>query len=168
MAIDTEGRRPRARIDWAETGFGLFLLVLCGAVLWGARSIKPAIYDDLGSAALPVAAAVLVAAMTVWTLWRSIMAPGAGSAARIDATATATHDQPALALGFVAITVAYAALLTIGWGGFTLPSLAYLAAGGLLLARSGGPIAAIVIVIALALSVGGGLLFTRFFYIALP
>jgi hypothetical protein len=166
MATDTEGRRPRARIDWAETGFGLFLLALCGVVLLGARSIKPAIYDNLGSAALPVAAAVLVAAMTVWTLWRSLMSPGAGPAPPDDDAAT--HDRPAIALGFVAITAAYAALLTLGWGGFTLLSLLYLAAGGLLLARAGGRTAAIVVAIALTLSVGGGFLFTRFFYIALP
>lgn len=166
MATDTEGRRPRSRIDWAETGFGLFLLALCGAVLWGARSIKPAIYDNLGSAALPVAAAILVAAMTVWTLWRSLMSPVAGPApAEAEA---ATHDRPALALGFAAITAAYAAMLSVGWGGFTLLSLLYLAAGGLLLARASGRMAAVVVAIALTLSVGGGLLFTRFFYIALP
>ena len=166
MATDTEGRQPRARIDWAETGFGLFLLALCGAVLWGARSIKPAIYDNLGSAALPVAAAILVAAMTVWTLWRSLMSPGPDLAPSEDPGAA--YDRPALALGFVAITVAYAGVLSLGWFGFTLSSLAYLAAGGLLLARAGGRMAAIVVAIAVTLSVGGGLLFTRFFYIALP
>ena len=58
--------------------------------------------------------------------------------------------------------------LSLGWGGFAVSSLVYLAAGGLLLARSGGIAAAIVVAIALALSVGGSYLFTRFFYIALP
>jgi len=166
MATDDEGRLPRSRPDRVETGFGLFLLAVCGAVLWAARSIRPAIYDSLGSAALPVAAALLVAAMTVLTLWRSLRSPRSGPSP--EEAAAAGRDRPALALGFVAITSAYAALLSLGWGGFALSSALYLTAGGLLLARTGGRMAAIVVAIALALSIGGGLLFTRFFYIALP
>ncbi len=153
------------RIDRVEVGFGLFLIALGGLVLWGARSIKPAIYDNLGSAALPVAAALLVMALVAWSLLLVVRRRSAPPPA---VEAAAAHDHPGLALGFLAITIAFAGLLGSGLFGFAITGFLYLAASGLLLARRGGRAALVIIAIAAVLAFGGAFLFTRFFYIALP
>lgn len=151
------------RIDRVEVGFGLFLIALGGLVLWGARSIKPAIYDNLGSAALPVTAALLVIALVGGSLVQIFRRPPEAPAETAQA-----HDRPLLGWGFFAVTLAFAALMGSGVMSFALTGFLYLAASGLLLARRGGRTALIVIAIAAILGFGGHHLFTRFFYIALP
>lgn len=157
---------PGGRIDPAEVGFAAFLVGLSGLFLWGARSIKPAIYDNLGSAALPVTAALLVIGLVGWSLWQAVQRRAEGPPAA--AEAIAIHDQPGLGFGFLALTLGFAALLGTGWLGFALAGFLYLAASGLLLARKGGKTAVILLAIAACLGFGGQYLFTRFFYIALP
>lgn len=165
MPDGAERAAPSGR-DRVEIGFGLFLLALAALVLWGARSIRPAIYDSLGSAALPVAAAGIVGGLVLWALVSAVTRP----VGPLDRTrpAAAVHDRPVLALGFLVLTVLFALLLSSGLLGFSLAGFLYLAASGLLLARRGGRTAVTVVAIAAVLAFGGGLLFTRFFYIALP
>lgn len=157
---------PNRRRDHIEIGFGLFLIALCGLVLWGARSIRPAVYDPLGSAALPVAAALIVGGLTLVVLLRSFRRPPrpVDEAERV----AVRNDRPSLAIAFLGLTVLYVLVLSLGIGGFAVASAAFLAASGLLLARSAGRTALAVIAIALVLSLGGAYLFTHFFYIALP
>ncbi len=157
---------PGGRLDPAEVGFAAFLVGLSGLFLWGARSIKPAIYDNLGSAALPVTAALLVVALVGWSLWQAVRRRAEELPAA--AEAAAVHDHPGLGVGFLALTFGFAALLGTGLLGFALAGFLYLAASGLLLARKGGKTAVILLAIAACLGFGGQYLFTRFFYIALP
>ena len=157
---------PGRRIDPAEVGFAAFLVALSGLFLWGARSIKPAIYDNLGSAALPVTAALLVIGLVGWSLWQAFQRRAEGPPVVVEAVAS--HDQPGLGLAFLALTLGFAALLGTGLLGFAWSGFLYLAASGLLLARKGGKTAVILLAIAACLGFGGQYLFTRFFYIALP
>jgi hypothetical protein len=156
---------PGGRLDPVEVGFAAFLVALSGLFLWGARSIKPAIYDNLGSAALPVTAALLVIGLVGWSLWQAVQRRAEEPPA---ADAVAIHDRPGLGFGFLALTLGFAALLGSGLLGFALAGFLYLAASGLLLARKAGKTAVILLAIAACLGFGGQYLFTHFFYIALP
>jgi putative tricarboxylic transport membrane protein len=142
--------------------FPIALVGICALYLVGARSIPPPIYDALGSAALPVGAALLVAALALVAAARdySRRAPAVEGEASV--------DRNGLAAAFAALTVAYVAAMATGLLGYATATAAFAVLAVLLLARLRRSALLPAAALGLLLGFGGQALFTRFFYVALP
>ena len=64
----------------ADTELGLLLVCVSALVAWAARSIGPPLYDPMGSAALPYAAATFLGGCGLWLLLRGGRDETVGSA----------------------------------------------------------------------------------------
>ncbi len=73
-----------------------------------------------------------------------------------------------LASGCVALTVAYALSMTLGWAGFRLATFVYVLLAGLILTRSRLRSLPAVVLMAVAMGFGVHYVFTRIFVIDLP
>lgn len=152
-----------------EAGFAAVAIAIGGLVLAGTRDIPPALYDPLGSAALPCAAAGLVILLALTMAVRSLSRLRAATTGRpAHAETAAAPERNLLAAGFVGATIAYAAAMQAGWLGYREATLAFFVVAGLMLARGRRRLVVPILVTALAISVGGYQLFTQLFYVALP
>ena len=141
--------------------FPIALVGICGLYLIGARSIPPPIYDALGSAALPVAAALVVAALALVGAVRDASRPA-------PADGEAALDRNALAAAFAALTVTYVAAMATRLLDYAAATAAFTFLAVLLLARGRRSALMPAAALAILLGYGGRALFTRFFYVALP
>lgn len=153
----------------AEAGFAALAIAIGGLVLAGARDIPPALYDPLGSAALPGAAAGLVILLALAMLARAAATLHfAMVGERPSPGPVPAPERNGLAAAFLVTTIAYAAVMQVGWLGYREATLAFLVASGLMLARGRRRLILPILVTALAISIGGYQLFTHLFYVALP
>ena len=147
----------------ADTELGLLLVCVSALVAWAARSIGPPLYDPMGSAALPYAAATFLGGCGLWLLLRAFQQREAAVAPPVPAAA----PRHALAAQFLLLMLVYAASMqTLGYRWSTL---AFVWLSVMLLAQHelrGQWFAALLL--AIVLGFGAFWLFTRFFFIDLP
>jgi hypothetical protein len=155
--------RPHAL---TEICFSLTLLGVVALVVRGARDIPPAVYDPVGSAALPLAAAAIVGAGAATMLGDGIRLLRGKSPPPADPEAP--RERAGIAIGLVGAFAAYILLMSATPLGFRWATFLFLVASGLILARDRRRMFATVLAVAAAIAVGGHYLFTTFFFIALP
>lgn len=153
-----------------EAGVAVLLVAVAALVLAGTRDIAPALYDPLGSAAMPRAAAGLVVVLALAMLWRAVARLRAESGLRAGGgrPPEPVAGRNGLAAAFLASTVAYAGVMQAGWLGYRDATLLFFVVTGLTLARGRRHLVLPILVIAAVIGVGGHYLFTRLFYVALP
>ncbi|MEO7243416.1 MAG: tripartite tricarboxylate transporter TctB family protein [Variovorax sp.] len=168
---------------WVDVIVGLALIGLA-AVLWiGSLSIGAPFFDPLGSAAVPRACAVLIAAFSLTMvlqaagkLRRARRARGAlpqepsaqALTEEVIAEAATWRRRPWLAFAFVVLCGAYMAVMQWRLAGFRVATGVFVLASVVLLGGFKPRTLVIGAILALLLAIGGHLLFTRFFYIDLP
>ncbi|MEZ5864206.1 MAG: tripartite tricarboxylate transporter TctB family protein [Geminicoccaceae bacterium] len=158
--MERSRREPLADIVFAVT-----VLALAGIVWWGTAALPPPRYEPLGSAALPRTLAVIMALLGIMLLGR-VWAGGRRPAA--SAARPGFRPRPWLAVGVLAVLVAYVALMDLRLLGFVPASILALVLLGAMLTgfdRRRLPwLAGFVVLLVVAVQ----LLFTRVFYIDLP
>lgn len=146
----------------------VFLWTLCGLIWWGAQSIAPPFFDPLGSAAVPLAVATIIAALSSVVLVRALLKLRRRRPAPEPEPDEGARNRPDLAFGILAVSAAYVGLMDFGVLGFRWATVFYIFAAGSLLGRFGRRTMLISAALALFLGIGCGLLFRYVFYIDLP
>jgi putative tricarboxylic transport membrane protein len=142
------------------------LVALAGLVMLGARDIPPPIYDPLGSAAMPVIVAGLIAILAVVDAGQRILA--ARHARAENAREEQLPERLRLAAAFSVLAVAYVAAMSTGMLGFEGATALFAVGSMLLLARFRRSAILPAIVIAAMIAFGGYWFFTQLFFVALP
>lgn len=183
----TTERSPDALADLVVGG----LLIGLAALLWvGSRAIAAPFFDPLGSAALPRACALLIAALSTVMIGQALYrlrrpaaltlasrtdpsatpvasAQAAAYAASTPGTAT-WRRRPWLASGLVGLCVAYAAAMQWNLAGFRAATGSFVFAAILLLGGAKPRTLVMAALVAGLLAAGGQFVFSRWFYIDLP
>lgn len=153
-----------SRTPGADLGLALAVAALAALLWWESDKIPPPFFDPLGSAAVPRGIAIALAALALLVALRaaaSLRSRGRGDAQTF-------RPRPDIALGIVALAVAYLGTMQLGLLGFPLATIIFLVAASALLGRFERRTVAFGAAIAVIMGVGGTWLFTEFFYIDLP
>lgn len=143
----------------------LCTIALAGLVLWGARDIPPPFFDPLGSAAVPKACAYLLIALALGISLRRFFE---NKPFHEEDDEEGYKHEPLLAVGMVALSVAYTFAMSSGWMGFKWGTVIYIFATGSILAKGNYKVMGISLALGLIFGFGGYWLFTNLFYIDLP
>ena len=148
----------------ADVALALVVAAFAGLLWWESRKIPPPFFDPLGSAAVPRGIALLLALLALVILARALVALPwpTGKAAE------GYRPRPDIAAGIVLLCLAYIGLMQLRVLGFQMATILFLIAAAALLGRLNRTTLALGVVAALAIGIGGTLLFTRFFFIDLP
>lgn len=149
---------------------GLALVALAAVVWWQAGRLPPPTFDPIGPAAIPKAVALVIAVLGLTMCAVALQAARAGDADPAVGGAEAPQGWPALrrALAVVAMLLLYGGLLEVKGFGFTLATILFVAATGILLSRGERRVMLASVVCALILAFGCRYVFTQIFYIDLP
>ncbi len=147
-----------------DAGLAVIVAAFAGVLWWESLKVPPPFFDPLGSAAVPKALALVLAALAAVILARAMLAlpwkaPGQEEGYR---------PRPDIAVGIVVLAVAYIGAMQLKVLGFQAATLVFLIAAAALLGRLDRATLMIGAASALVIGIGGTLLFTRFFYIDLP
>ena len=156
-----DGSSPRTDI-----GLALFLIVVCGAVLWEARSIPPGVFEPLGSAPIPQATAGLIILLALVVMGRSLRAMVRPALAR-----PADEDlalRPLDAAAVIAFTVLYILAMALRLFDFAILTALFLVLTIGALVRFERRLLPLIVVIALVTGFGCQYVFTRIFVVDLP
>ncbi len=155
-----------ARKPSADFILAAVCLVYAAVLYIGAQYIPPPFFDILGSAAVPIGCAVIIAILSLVLVFRSWNAlekdPVAGDGAG------GFRKRNDLAAGIVLLSAGYAGVMDFGWLGFDWATALFVFLATALL---GGPKKTVLIVgflLASILGFGGYYLFTEIFFIDLP
>jgi len=159
----TMQRRPT---PVADLGVSVFLIVLCGLVLWETRKLPPGSFEPLGSAPVPRTVASLIILLCLTVIARAVgqLRRGAGAAATAEETSPRAVDAFALFL----LTLAYVAVLALGLGSFAVTTSLFLTLAIWGLARFDRGALPWAIGVALVMGFGCEYLFTKVFVVDLP
>lgn len=157
-----EGSR---REPLADILFAVAVLALAGIVWWGTSALPPPRYEPLGSAALPRALAVIMALLGLVLLGR-VWSAGPRRAA--PAVEPGFRPRPWLAIGVLAVLVAYVVLMDLRLLGFVPASILALVLIGAMLTGFDRRRLPWLLGFVVLLVVAVQLVFTRVFYIDLP
>lgn len=148
---------------------GLGLLALAGVVWWQAELLPPPIFDPIGSAFMPQAVALVIAGLSL------VMIAAAFSTARAKLSRQVPSDEATggwsaagRALAVVALLLVYGALLATKGVGFTVATVLFVAATGILLSCGNRRVMVASVISALLLAAACSYIFTQIFYIDLP
>lgn len=153
-----------SRTPGADLGLAAAVAALAVLLWLESDKIPPPFFDPLGSAAVPRGIAAALAALALLIALRA--APSLG--ARGTGGAAAYRPRPDIALGIVALAIAYLGAMQSGLLGFPLATIIFLVAASALLGRFARRTVAFGTAIAVLMGLGGTWLFTEFFYIDLP
>ena len=155
-----DGSSPRTDI-----GLALFLIVVCGAVLWEARSIPPGVFEPLGSAPVPQATAGLILLLALVVMGRAL------HALRQEARARPAEDlarRPLDAAAVIAFTALYVLAMALRLFDFAILTAIFLLVTIGALTRFERRLLPLIILIALVTGFGCQYVFTRIFVVDLP
>ena len=155
--------RSRALVDIV---FGTLLIVLAGVVWASVAQLPPPFFDSLGSAAFPKALAAIIALLSCIVLAQGAMAWRASEPSEREPLPYRQRFD--LAVGFIVLTVLYAAVMEFDLLGFAWATTLFVFAGGTALGRFRLRETILSAAIAVLLGFGGWYLFTQVFYIDLP
>jgi hypothetical protein len=155
-----DGSSPRT-----DLALGLFLIVVCGAVLWEARTIPPGVFEPLGSAPIPQATAGLIILLALVVMGRALLA------LRQDAPAGPAEDlalRPLDAAAVIGLSVLYVLAMALRLFDFAVLTALFLMVTIGALTRFERRLLPIIVVLALATGFGCQYVFTRIFVVDLP
>lgn len=155
-----DGSSPRTDI-----GLALFLIVVCGAVLWEARSIPPGVFEPLGSAPIPQATAGLILLLALVVMGRAL------HALRQEARARPAEDlalRPLDAAAVIAFTALYVLAMALRLFDFAILTTLFLVVTIGALTRFERRLLPLIVVLALVTGFGCQYVFTRIFVVDLP
>jgi putative tricarboxylic transport membrane protein len=148
----------------ADVALAIAVAAFAGLLWWEALKIPPPFFDPLGSAAVPKAIAVALAALAIIILVRALLAlPWPARQPPRD-----YRPRPDIAAGIVVLVFAYVGVMQLRLLGFELATILFLIAAAALLGRMNRMTLALGVVCALVIGIGATWLFTGFFYIDLP
>ena len=156
-----DGSSPRI-----DLGLGLFLIVVCGAVLWEARTIPPGVFEPLGSAPIPQATAGLIVLLALVVMGRALRALLRGARARPAAEELALRPLDAAAV--IAFTVLYVLAMALRLVDFAILTALFLLVTIGALVRFERRLLPLILAIALVTGFGCQYVFTRIFVVDLP
>jgi hypothetical protein len=156
-----DGSSPRT-----DLGLALFLIVVCGAVLWEARSIPPGVFEPLGSAPIPQATAGLIVLMALVVMGRALVALRRQARARPAGEDLALRPLDAAAV--IAFTVLYVLAMALRLLDFAILTALFLVLTIGALTRFERRLLPLIVVIALVTGFGCQYVFTRIFVVDLP
>jgi hypothetical protein len=156
---------PNGSSPRTDLALGLFLIVVCGAVLWEARTIPPGVFEPLGSAPIPQATAGLIILLALVVMGRALLA------LRRDAPAGPAEDlalRPLDAAAVIGLSVLYVLAMALRLLDFALLTALFLMVTIGALTRFERRLLPIIVVLALATGFGCQYVFTRIFVVDLP
>jgi hypothetical protein len=156
---------PNGSSPRTDLALGLFLIVVCGAVLWEARTIPPGVFEPLGSAPIPQATAGLIILLALVVRGRALLA------LRQDARAGPAEDlalRPLDAAAVIGLSVLYVLAMALRLLDFALLTALFLMVTIGALTRFERRLLPIVVVLALVTGFGCQYVFTRIFVVDLP
>jgi putative tricarboxylic transport membrane protein len=147
-----------------DVKLSLIILFFAGAIWWEAAKLPPPFFDPLGSAALPKAIASILLFLMLIMLVRAALAwPW-----QDENEATEFRPRPDLAIGIVALSVAYVGGMHLRLVSFEYGTILFLISSAALLGRMNRRTLLLGTAAALIMGFGATWLFTRFFFIDLP
>ena len=152
---------PCPRTDLA---LGLFLIVVCGAVLWEARTIPPGVFEPLGSAPIPQTTAGLIILLALVVMARALRALRTGAAPPAADLALRPLDAAAV----IALSALYVLAMAFRLVDFAILTTVFLILTIGILTRFERRLLPIVVVLALITGFGCQYVFTRIFVVDLP
>lgn len=155
-----DGSNPRTDI-----GLGLFLVVVCGAVLWETRKIPPGTFEPLGSAPVPQATAGLIMLLALVVMGRAWLALHRGTAV---AKAPDPELRPRDAAAVVGLTFLYVLAMHYRVLNFAIVTSVFLFLTIGFLVRFRKRLLPFVVLIAVITGYGCQYVFTRVFVVDLP
>ena len=156
-----DGSSPRT-----DLGLALFLIVVCGAVLWEARSIPPGVFEPLGSAPIPQATAGLIVLLALMVMGRALHAIVRPAPARPAGEDLALRPLDAAAV--IGLTVLYVLAMALRLLDFAILTALFLVLTIGALVRFERRLLPLIVVIALVTGFGCQYVFTRIFVVDLP
>jgi hypothetical protein len=156
-----DGSRPRT-----DLALALFLIVVCGAVLWEARTIPPGVFEPLGSAPIPQTTAGLIILLALVVMGRALRAMVRAAPAR-----PADEDlalRPLDAAAVIGLTVLYVLAMALRLFDFAILTALFLVVTIGVLVRFERRLLPVIIALALATGFGCQYVFTRIFVVDLP
>ena len=154
---------PRPRTD---LGLALFLIVVCGAVLWEARSIPPGVFEPLGSAPVPQATAGVIILLALVGMGRALRAMLGAAPVR-----PAGEDlvlRPLDAAAVMGLTALYVLAMALRLFDFAILTALFLTVTIGALVRFERRLLPLIVVLALVTGFGCQYVFTRIFVVDLP
>jgi len=150
-----------------DLALGLCLIVVCGAVLWEARSIRPGVFEPLGSAPIPQATAGLITLLALVVMGRALHAlfrrPPAPPADGEELTL-----RPLDAAAVILLTTLYILAMALRVVDFAILTALFLLVTIGVLTRFERRLLPLVVVLALVVGFGCQYVFTRIFVVDLP
>ena len=156
--------RSSPRTDLA---LGLCLIVVCGAVLWEARTIPAGVFEPLGSAPIPQATAgliILLALVVMARALRDLRLPPHQALAAAEALALRPLDAAAI----IALSTLYVLGMALRLIDFAILTALFLMITIGVLTRFERRLLPVIVVLALATGFGCQYVFTRIFVVDLP
>jgi hypothetical protein len=156
-----DGSSPRT-----DLALGLGLIVVCGAVLWEARSIPPGVFEPLGSAPIPQATAWLIILLALVVMGRALHGLIRREPPPADADDLALRPLDAAAV--ILLTALYVLAMALRLVDFAILTTVFLLLTIGLLVRFERRLMPLVVVLALVTGFGCQYVFTRVFVVDLP
>jgi Tripartite tricarboxylate transporter TctB family len=156
-----DGSSPRT-----DLALGLFLIVVCGAVLWESRTIPPGVFEPLGSAPIPQATAGLIILLALVVMARALRSLRQGAGARPAEDGLVLRPLDAAAV--IGLSVLYVFAMALRTVDFALLTALFLILTIGVLTRFERRLLPIIIVLALVTGYGCQYVFTRIFVVDLP
>lgn len=163
---------PSRPTPLADIGLTIFLIAVCGLVLWETRRIPPGVFEPLGSAPVPQATATILILLCIVVLVQALLILRRRGTARPEATSAAdpsdTPERPAAVAVTGVLTVLYVLALSMRLTSYAVTTAIFLFAAISFLARFRLRALPIAAVIAVAMGYGCQCVFTRIFVVDLP
>lgn len=155
-----DGSTPRIDIS-----LSVFLIFVCGLVLWETRKIPPGTFDPLGSAPLPQAVSILIIIFCLVLIVRAGLKLRQGVGAPPD---LGFALRPWDAAGVFALTIVYVVVLAFRLTSFGIASTVFLCLTIGFLTRFRPRLLPAILLVSLIMSFGSQFAFTRIFFVDLP
>jgi hypothetical protein len=157
-----------------EIGFAIFLIIFSIVVFWETLDLPPGSFDPVGSAGFPRVVSVAIGVFSIVILIRAVLKVFIGSKKATVSESQQTAVSPTfrprydLALGFYALSLAFAAVLALRWISFAISTALFLFISIGMLTRFYYKRLPVVILIALVIGFGCQYIFTQVFVLDLP
>lgn len=157
-----------------ELGVSVFFVVLSVVVFRETLNLPPGTFDPIGSAGFPRLISAVIGILSLVIVIRAVRKIIIESKAKVTVNNEIVAEHPAarsrydLALGFYALSLAFAAALALRWIRFGITAAAFLTLSIGLLTRFRIRRLPLVILIALVVGFGSQYIFTRIFVVDLP
>jgi Tripartite tricarboxylate transporter TctB family len=157
---------PGGASSRTDLALALFLIVVCGAVLWEARTIPPGVFEPLGSAPIPQATAGLIILLALVVMGRALLAMGREAPGRPAGEELTLRPLDAAAV--IALTVLYVLAMALRLVDFGALTALFLMVTIGVLVRFERRLLPLIVGLALVTGFGCQYVFTRIFVVDLP